>query len=210
VVILDNAAQLFGGNENDRHHVTTFLNALNGALPGRAVLLLAHPSRQAGSEFSGSSAWENCVRTRLYLSDRLPEDRSGEDEPADEVRYLSRRKANYSAKDYRRLTFADGVLVPDVIESHGGLVQNLRRQKAERLVLAGLAKLAEIGIRTTDGKTSPDYLPRKLQEYKLAEGCTKAELADAMRQAMLDGKLTKGTVGHYSNRSPKEGLMVAG
>ena len=31
-------------------------------------------------------------------------------------------------------------------------------------------------------------MPKVLLQYKLAEGCTKGELADAMRVAMLDGK----------------------
>jgi RecA-family ATPase len=65
VVILDNIAHLFGGNENDRHHVTVFVNAVAGALPGCAVILVGHPARSIGSEFSGSSAWEAVTRTRL-------------------------------------------------------------------------------------------------------------------------------------------------
>ena len=44
-VILDNSAQLFGGNENDRHHVTAFMNNLAGTLQGKALMLLAHPAR---------------------------------------------------------------------------------------------------------------------------------------------------------------------
>ena len=87
VVILDNVAQLYGGSENDRHSVTAFLNALAGALQGKAIILLAHPSRSQGSEFSGSSAWENTARTRLYLGPTLPDQNQGEGiEPTDSVR----------------------------------------------------------------------------------------------------------------------------
>jgi hypothetical protein len=206
VVILDNAAQFYGGNENDRHQVTTFLNAISGALPGRAVILLAHPSRQAGSEYSGSSAWENAVRMRLYLGNKLPDQQQDED-PADGARYLSKRKANYTHADYRRFTFRDGVLIPDEIEG-GGLIEGIRKQKAGRVVIEAARRLHELGLRMTDGSTSPQFLPKLILDYKLGEGCSKKELADAMREAMLDGALTRGVVGAYSNRSPMHGLLV--
>lgn len=209
VILLDNSAQLYGGDENSRHDVTTFLNGLMGAHRERAVILAAHPSRQSGSEFSGSSAWENAVRTRLYLGRTLPDQQRNEDEDSDDaVRYLSRRKSNYSPRDWRRVTFKDGVLVPDEIEAGGGLMNSLRKQKAERVVIEAARRLQQMGTRMTDGSTSPQFLPKLIVEHKLSEGCTKRELADAMRQAMLDGKLTRGVVGKYQNRLPMHGLMV--
>jgi hypothetical protein len=87
------------------------MNALSGALPGMAILMLGHPSRGLNSEFSGSSAWENVARTRLYLGASLP-DQKQEEEPTPDTRYLSRRKSNYSSKDWRRCSFKDGVLMP--------------------------------------------------------------------------------------------------
>lgn len=211
MVVLDNAAQLFGANENDRGQVTRFLNYLVGALPGCVILLLAHPARGAGSEFSGSSAWENASRTRLYLGDRLPDEKVDLDAPpAEDVRFLSRRKANYSSKDYRRFTYQNGVLVPDAVEVGGGMVNHLRDQRAERVVIDGLRRLQGLGVRATDGNTSPAYLPRVLIDYKLGEGLSKRELAEASRRAILDGKLIRGVVGKYpGNRSPMFGLMVA-
>lgn len=140
VVILDNAAQLYGAGENDRHAVTYFINALTGALRGRAVLLLAHPSKSAGSEFSGSTAWEAAARTRLYLGNKLPDDR-GTDEPSDEnQRFLSRRKSNYSSLDYRRMTYTDGVLHPEAPETH--LDQRLREEGETEGILAAFRACA--------------------------------------------------------------------
>ncbi|MCC7079473.1 MAG: AAA family ATPase [Burkholderiales bacterium] len=208
VVILDNVAQLFGANENDRHAVTSFLNALAGALPGKAILLLAHPARAAGSEFSGSSAWENVARTRLYLGSQLPGEKPDTGEPtADDQRFLSRRKANYSTRDWRRLHFRDGVLVPEALDTRGGLAGEIRARNAERVVLEGLRTLASKGVDVTDGRTSPRYLPRVLEEYKLADSFRQGELAEAMRALVLAGRLRKGQVGRRANRSPKEGLM---
>jgi hypothetical protein len=210
VVILDNVGQLYGGGENDRHAVTAFLNALSGALAGRAIMLLAHPSRGAGSEFSGSSAWENVARTRLYLGATLPGEKADADtEPADNVRYLARRKANYSPKDWRRLTYADGALTPDVVEPVGGVVAAIKSRNAEKTVLLGLQRLAGMEIAATDGQRSGQYLPRLLAEYKLADGHSKHELGAAMRQLLLDGRLKRGQVGTRANRSKMMGLIPA-
>ena len=56
----------------------------------------------------------------------------------------------------------------------------------------------------------PHICPGNLLDYQLADGCSKSELEKAMRQAMLDGKIVRGVIGKYGNRSPKEGLMLNG
>jgi RecA-family ATPase len=210
VVVIDNVGQTYGGGENDRHCVTAFLNALVGALPGRAIMLLAHPSRTAGSEFSGSSAWENVARTRLYLGAELPGVKPDPEVPQEEnVRYLARRKANYSPKDWRRMTYSDGALTPDPLEAGGGMIANIQAAKAERVIIDGLQKLHAMGISALEGQRSPQYLPKLLIEYSMAEKFSKPDLASAMRRLMVDGKLTKGAVGKNANRSDKQGLVVA-
>lgn len=211
VVILDNVAQLYGANENDRHSVTAFLNALVGTFPGKAVLLLAHPSRGTGSEFSGSSAWENTARTRLYLGSTLPDAKKGDDEvaPDDTVRYLSRRKANYSVKDFRRMTYADGALTPDMPEIlEGGIIGQIKGDNARRSILAAIPKIAAMGLHVSDGQRSPNFLPKMMLEYKLANGLERRDLTVAMRDMMLEGKLKRETVGKSANRNAVKGLII--
>ena len=82
------------------------------------------------------------------------------------------------------------------------------KKKALRVILATAERLTEMGIRMTEGTGSPQYLPKLATQYKLNEGCSKPELAEAMRQAMLDRQITKGIVGKYQNRAPMEGLQV--
>jgi AAA domain-containing protein/DnaB helicase-like protein len=207
VVILDNVAQLYGANENDRHQVTAFVNRLTGALPGRAIVLLAHPARSPGSEFSGSGAWEAACRMRLYLGDRLP-DQKDDETPSGDVRYLARRKTNYSAKDWRRFTYRDGVLMPDAVETQGGIVGHIREQNAERIVLAGVRRLQAMGLTASDGKSSQRFLPRLVLEYKLGESNTKTELTAAMHRLMLSGKLRRTEVGKGADRHTIFGLEV--
>lgn len=209
VVVLDNVAQLYGAGENDRYAVTAFLNNLSGALEGRAILLLAHPSRSAGSEFSGSGAWENVARTRLYLGAKLPDEPADpEREPNADERYLCRRKANYSNKDWRRFTYQAGALVPEAIDNAGGLIGHLREQAADRIILEAIPKLRAMGVYGSEGQRSPQYLPRLILDYKLGNGQSKSDLASAMRKLMVDGKLTKAVIGRNANRTERLALVI--
>lgn len=211
VVVLDNIAQLYGGKENDRHQVTAFINKLTGIMRGCAILLLGHPAKMQGSEYSGSTAWEASVRTRLYLGDTLPDEKKQADgldeEPIDpNVRYLARRKANYSAKDWRRFNFQDGVLIPDEVAVTGGIFDSIRKGNAEKVVLTALARLHTMDVLATESTASPQFLPKLIVQYKLTEGFSRPELAAAMRQLMLDGKIFRAEMGMYSNRTPRFGL----
>lgn len=97
---LDNVAHLFTGNENVRGEVTQFMNActrLAIAIDG-AVIVLGHPAKVEGSTYSGSTSWENAVRSRLFL--QRPEVDEGQEQDPNE-RVLSREKSNYAAKDER-------------------------------------------------------------------------------------------------------------
>lgn len=208
-VILDNVAQLYGGDENDRGEVTRFGNGLLGAHRGRALALLGHPSKQIGSEYSGSTAWPAVARAHHFLGYRLP-DQPQDTEAVDEsVRFFCRRKANYGPKDYRRLTYQNSVLVPDAdAPIAGGLMTVLRRDKAARVVLEGMEALARMAVRTVDKSNSTDFLPRVLIDRKLADDCTKKELTDAMHEHQSAGRIVRGVVGKYANRNPMEGLIL--
>jgi hypothetical protein len=221
VVILDNSARLFGGKESDRNQVTRFMAELNGAAardgaPGAAILLLAHVARGMGSEYSGSSAWENAARARLFLSDREPDAKMFEPRDADEEiatdqarRFLSKRKSNYSARDLRTFRYEAGVLVPENPPSAGGIVASLDSKRDETIVVDSFRKLVAMDQQPTDGPTSPLFLPKLILQFGLAEGRTKADLAKAMRRLMLDGRFKKGTVGRYQNRAPRLGLILS-
>jgi hypothetical protein len=213
VVILDNVARLYAANENDRHQVTSFIAMLTAAArpTNAAVMLLAHPGKAAGSEYSGSTAWEGAVRARLYLGRTLPDQEIDADETAgdDNARYLCRRKANYSPLDWRRLVYQNGVMVPEapVSADRGG--QRSNPLYARTVVMAAVRKLGEMGEHGNAAAQSPRYLPRLAKQYKLLEQSTEREFAAAMRDMRKDGTLVVSTVGHYANRTPREGLVLA-
>jgi hypothetical protein len=209
LVIVDNAARVYGGNENDRHSVTTFLAWLQGACAPAAILLLSHPAKAEGSEYSGSTAWEGAVRARLYLSDRPPDVKDDDDEaPVDDhVRYLSRRKANYSALDMRRFSLVDGVLIPDPIEPERA-GPRVSGEFANDIVRRAITKLAEKQVYGSLSTASHDFLPKLAKQYGLLDSLSPQQFAKVMRLMILGGEITKAEVGKYQNRTPKIGLVL--
>jgi len=77
LVVVDNASDAYGGDEIQRRQVRAFIRALmEVAKPFNcALLLLAHVDKntsrngksQDGEAYSGSTAWHNSVRSRLFM-----------------------------------------------------------------------------------------------------------------------------------------------
>ena len=76
LIVIDNASDGFGGNENDRAQVRQFMRLLADMARefDAAVLLLAHIDKMAarngsqGNSYSGSTAWHNSARSRLAIA----------------------------------------------------------------------------------------------------------------------------------------------
>ena len=111
LVVLDTAADLYAGNENDRVQVNRFVKAYCERIAietGAAVVLCAHPSREglrSGDGSAGSTAWSNAVRSRLYLR------RDSEDDA--DHRVLELKKANLARSGMSiELRWNNGVFEP--------------------------------------------------------------------------------------------------
>jgi len=115
LVILDTAADLFAGDYVSTPQVRQFIKVALGRLCryGCAVLLLAHPSAAALNSGDGggfSTAWNNSVRSRLYL--RRP--KSEDPDAVKDRRILEVKKANYAADGLTiPLLYQGGYFVPD-------------------------------------------------------------------------------------------------
>jgi RecA-family ATPase len=213
VLVLDNLAQVFGGNENDRHQATYFVNAISGLVRERpfAPVFLGHVARAQGSEYSGSAAWENAVRMRWYLGATLPgaaADPEADEQVDPEVVYLCRRKANYAAKDTIKMRFQNGLLIPESVPDGMQFTEMFRAENAEQVLIGAFLKLKDMGIRATDGKTSSDYLPLQIMSKQLNQSHSKIEMVMAMNRLMAKGRLKRGEIGKHSNRMPKFGLLL--
>ncbi len=101
------------------------------------------------------------------------------------------------------------MLVPDIPVEGSELINGLRDAKAMRVVITAARALIAKDIRLSDAGNSPHYLPKIILQYKLAEGCSKSQLGDAMRKLIMDGKLEKKPIGEYPNRTPIIGLCIA-
>jgi hypothetical protein len=115
LLILDTIRDVYVGDECDPAKVNAFLKTvLGGLILGQqargydlTILLLGHPSmmgQKEGYGVAGTLAWENGVRSRLYLG--KPDD-GGADE-----RTLTRGKANYASSGEStalRIVWANGV-----------------------------------------------------------------------------------------------------
>lgn len=213
VIVLDNIARLFGGNENERHHVTTFVNLVAGACNRyrpTAIVLLGHPAKSEGSEWAGSTAWEAAVRSRWYFGRNLPDAKDEEQgEPDPNIRHLARRKSNYSALDAVQLRY-DPIRHTFAVDAPKAVLErSMHPGRAEMLVLDAIQQLAKAGISTSDEKRNPAFLPRVMVDRKMAKRTDTPALTDALYRLQQSGRVARDVVGKHANRTPKFGLVVA-
>jgi RecA-family ATPase len=170
VIILDNVAHLFTGNENDRGDVTRFVNLLTGA----AVLLIGHPNK-AGADYSGSTAWLNAVRSQVFLHHDRQTD----------VRTLSIGKANYARTgDAVRFLWDAGAFVreddlpPDRAKE---LASTIRASADNELFLACLRERTK-QQRAVSEKRGPTFAPTEFAKLAESKGIGKERLEAAMER----------------------------
>lgn len=179
LVIIDTLADVYPANENDRAKVRQFIGILRGlALRQKcAVMLLGHPSLtglNSGSGTSGSTAWNNSVRSRLYL-ERIIQDGY---EPDPDKRLLSTKKANYGRIGGEiGMSWREGVFVAD--EAPSAVEAIAAGAEAERVFLKLLDVFTE-QQRYVSATPSTTYAPTQFAKHPEAEGMTKRALATAM------------------------------
>jgi RecA-family ATPase len=202
IVIIDTLADVFGGDENNRGQTRAFINMLRGlAIEFElAVLLLSHPSvagMQSGSGTSGSTAWSNSVRSRLYLE--IPKAKGV---AADRLaRVLTTKKANYAAIGREiRLRWQEGAYEPET--EHPAVERTAANKAAEDAFLELLATFEKQG-RTVSSKPSPSYAPKVFADHPDANGFTKRALANAMERLLKLNRITVEQFGPLSKQRSK-------
>jgi RecA-family ATPase/5S rRNA maturation endonuclease (ribonuclease M5) len=199
---LDTLADFHSGQENDRAVARQFIGILRGlALRHECtILLLAHPSltgMSSGSGLSGSTAWNNSVRSRLYI-ERVNDDGY---EPDPDRRRLSTKKANYGRTgDEWFMRWVNGVFVPEQAET--GLGANAASMKARRVFLDLLRKYADEG-RNVNANGGPYYAPTIFSKDKRKEGVSRSAFADAMQDLFAAGAIAQEQYGPPSRPSTR-------
>jgi len=201
LVILDTAADVFAGNENDRNQVRQFIGLLNRLAMdlGAAVLLNAHPSRSgmssAGDMDGGSTAWSNSARSRWSLS-TSPKDSDGQGDNA--IRILTRRKSNYAAAgESIRLRWEDGVLVP--ADRPAGLFGTIERRAVEEVFLTLLDRCVASNMSVSHSKNASNFAPRVFAQRPDAEGYTSPDFGAAMSRLFAEKRIRVADYGRPSD-----------
>ena len=184
LVILDTAADMFGGNENVRREVNTFVKTYLGILSikyNATVILLAHPSLSglaSGSGLSGSTAWENSVRSRAYLS-RV--------EDSDDLRTLSRKKSNYSAigndADITMIWDKGVLVIPSTPDQFDRLNAVTMKEDILSEVEAAWCAGTPYRSKNSSGRKVNKALPKALNKHKIGP------LMKAFEDLVLEGNI---------------------
>jgi RecA-family ATPase len=208
VVILDALADVFGGEENARAQARQFIGLLRGLAIDHdlAVILIAHPSltgMSTGSGSSGSTAWNNSVRSRLYL-ERVKGDDGREIDQ--DLRVLRVKKANYGPAGVElRLRWRNGAFVLD--GPAGGFDRLAANANAERVFVTILQRFNRQGRNASDTRGT-SYAPALFEKEGDAEGLNKRDLEAAMRRLFEKEKIHRVDHGRKSKPAwtlePKE------
>lgn len=133
LVVIDSRHDTFSGNEIDRQQTRLFLKSLTELAredvhsgPGRAVVLLDHPSREGlrtGDGQSGSTAWFNAARSFITLARN-----------DDGSRTLKHKKNNWgNLHEDIRIEWSDGIFArTDDASTAGGQKLTDRQEKMRR------------------------------------------------------------------------------
>lgn len=201
LAFLDNVAHLFTGNENDRGDVTRFVNLLNklAGETGAAIVLLGHPNKQ-GDEWSGSTAWPNAVRSRIYLE---------HDEDSD-VRTLTLPKANYGQKgEVVRFRWHEWAFVRDEdlpADTRKELAETIMASADNKLFLACLAERNKQRRHVSEKPTAQNYAPKIFATMPESKGIGRKRLTDAMDRLFRIEQIGRG----FIYRDTAEGKDIHG
>jgi RecA-family ATPase len=192
LIILDNSADVFAGNENDRAQVRQFITLLRGmAIRANAGLLLtSHPSLtgiNTGTGLSGSTAWNASVRSRLYLTRAKTEK---DEEPDPDLRVLQVMKANYGpVGETVTVRWTNGLFLP--VSGISNLEKLAAEQRADQTFLTLLDRFNGQGRNTCEKLNASTYAPTLFAKEDEAKrlGIRKADFEAAMRRLFAAGKI---------------------
>lgn len=192
LVILDNINMVYGGEANDPGSVTRFMSLLSGlalSING-AVLLLGHTAKAEGSRFSGTMAWSNASRNRLFFG-RVegPEAARNPD-----LRRLGRDKSNYAkAGEALDLMWDRGAFVrPSDLSPSLGLTNDQARDDRAFLDLLDTATGEEQAL--SINKQARNYAPRVMAKdgrYRNAD--MERRMTAAMARLLNAGAIVEET-----------------
>src|SRR5262249_54953706 len=148
-----------------------------------AVILLAHPSLAgiaSGSGLSGSTAWNNSVRSRLYL--KVEKTKKGDEEKDQEdseteraaddnsVRVLETMKQNYAGLGAPvRLVWRNGLLLPEQTVRLAAPDRAALEQRARAIFVQLLERYNRQNLTVTHKERANNYAPAEFAKQPEAK-----------------------------------------
>jgi RecA-family ATPase len=184
--IVDSLADVFG-REIERHAARSFIRLLRDI--GCTVLLIAHPSKAGmrdGTGYSGSTHWNNSVRSRLNFERAKTED---DGEPDLDLRVLELAKNNRAKAGTKIfLRWKEGRFVPENTSAQS--LENLQKAlKVEELFLKLLTQFNEQGRKVSPNR-GQTYSAKLFSEHSDSNGFSPKAFAKA-QQTLLDARKIK-------------------
>jgi RecA-family ATPase len=180
---IDTSADAFSGNEIDRTQVRQFIAMLRklAIAADGSVVLLSHPSLtgiNSGSGLSGSTAWHNSVRARMYL--KSPEPEEGE-QPDSDLRELVCKKNNYGpVSESIVVRYREGLFVLE--NNRSALDQLAHERRVDDAFLSVLKKLNEQNRPCSPNKHAGNFAPAVINKHPDGKAFSKKELEAAMER----------------------------
>jgi RecA-family ATPase len=200
LIIIESAADVFAVQENDRSQARQCVGLLRRLAfkAEAAVLLLAHPSLSGMATnrgTSGSTAWNNSARSRLYLSAPSTSD---EGDPDSDVRQLETKKSNYGPPgECVRLRWDNGIFV--LASSAASAQQIATEHSIERSYLDCLDVATARGLRVFP-HPGRGYAPKVFAGMPEAAGSGWKAFAGAQARLMSAGQIHVVAEGYQSRQ----------
>src|SRR6202000_3301874 len=122
------------------------------------------------------TAWNNAVRSRLYLTKPKAD---GDDEPESDARILRTMKANYGATGGAiKLRWAHGVLHRD--EPSKGMVATIERRAVDAVFLDMIDKMAAENRPLSSSANATNFAPKVFAKRPDRSGYSMKDFRDAM------------------------------
>jgi RecA-family ATPase len=184
LVIIENAADVYGGNEVDRSNVTRFMRSLLGRLTvpcESTVMLIQHPSVSGlndGTGRSGSTGWNNAGRWRNNFT-KIKDDEG--------LRQYEVIKNNYGPDGEKvRLCWDRGVFVPESSASEPRLATAYSNVDQTYLDCLDACTIQGVNVFALPGR---GHAPKVFAEMPAAKGTTAKAFTAAQARLFHTGKI---------------------
>ncbi len=219
LIVVDTVARAMGGaDENASQDMARFIAAgdLIRKETGAHIAFVHHSGKDASKGARGHSSLRGAVDTEVEITE------SGKVHTAEIVKQrdldtkglkLSARFVSVALGENQWGNPITACVVAPIEEQSEHLASVIRQtdeRNAEATVIRAFKRLKAMGVHATDGKTSPNSLPKQMLEKQLCEGFDRTQVTDAMNRLMVRGVFKRGVIGQYGgNRAQQFGLLLA-